>query len=90
LNGLDTFEEIKKATTKNNKKAEALKLTPVLPTSTLGPMILPAKTKKEFIEDMSVSILMALIEHSGKCLDDHVNIAVERANQLAEMLGYDD
>lgn len=90
MNGLDTFEDIKKAT-KNNKKAKAPKLTPVIPTTVSAATFSAVrKTRAEFVEELSVAILMALIEHSGKCLSDYVDIAVDRAKLLANELGYDD
>ena len=90
MNGLDTFEDIKKAT-KNNKKAEVPKLVPALPAAMPAATLTAVrKTRAEFVEELSVSILMALIEHSGKCLSDYVDIAVDRAKLLANELGYDD
>jgi len=87
LNGLDTFEDIKKAT-KNNKKAEVPKLVPALPAAMPAATLTAVrKTRAEFVEELSVSILMALIEHSGKCLSDYVGIAEDRAKLLERGLG---
>ena len=41
-----------------------------------------------FVKEQAVSLLLALVAYHGKVHHDHVVLVVERANQLADELGY--
>ena len=47
----------------------------------------PEDRRQRFIQETSVKLLLAVVEHSGKAHADQVQISVDRATALADSLG---